>query len=395
MFRLRLLRRPVRTRATALLAMLLVVVAACSSDKTSDADKPTTTTTASIDTSVHLNEIQVLGTHNSYHKGVPDDVFNLLESFDQSLADSLDYKKVPLREQLEQQGARQIELDVFADPDGGLFADRHVNTALGKPIASGVPELDKPGFKVFHVQEIDFESTCITFVECLQQVKAWSDDTPDHLPVLIMVEAKDTPIADPVNLGFVTPHLIRGPEVDALDAEIRSVFSDGDLITPDDIRGSHTTLREAVTTDGWPTLAASRGKVFFALDNENEVRDAYMAGHANLEGRVLFTSVDPSDPAAAFVKLNEPETDGAKIRELVKQGFVIRTRSDADTVQARTGDTTMREAALASGAQFISSDYLVADTRLSDYKVELLGGEVARCNPVNAPPTCKDADLKP
>jgi hypothetical protein len=95
------------------------------------------------------------------------------------------------------------------------------------------------------------------------------------------------------------------------------------------------------------------------------------------------------------VKLNDPIKDGAKITDLVKQGFIIRTRADADTVQARTNDVTMRDAALKSGAQYVSTDYFTPDTRFSDYRVQLPGGEVARCNPVNAPPDCKDADIKP
>jgi hypothetical protein len=72
---------------------------------------------------------------------------------------------------------------------------------------------------------------------------------------------------------------------------------------------------------------------------------------------------------------------------------MVRTRADADTVQARTNDTTMRDAALASGAQLVSTDYLTADTRFSTYRVRLPSGAVARCDPVVAPPACKDDQL--
>lgn len=37
--------------------------------------------------------------------------------------------------------------------------------------------------------------------------------------------------------------------------------------------------------------------------------------------------------------------------------FMVRTRADYDTVQSRQNDTTQRDAAFASGAQFISTDY--------------------------------------
>ena len=46
-----------------------------------------------------------------------------------------------------------------------------------------------------------------------------------------------------------------------LEDEIRSELEPDDLLTPDDVRGSSATLEEAVTTDGWPTLGATRGKV--------------------------------------------------------------------------------------------------------------------------------------
>jgi len=34
-----------------------------------------------------------------------------------------------------------------------------------------------------------------------------------------------------------------------------------------------------------------------------------------------------------------------------------------------------------------------ADTRFSTYRVQLPGGAVARCDPIDAPPECKDAQL--
>lgn len=331
----------------------------------------------SMDETVRMNQIQVLGSHNSYHVGLPDDVFQLVHAFSASSADALDYHHPPLRQQLGKEGARQLELDVYADPRGGLFANRHINVALAKPkpIASGILELDQPGFKVMHEAEIDFESSCVTFVECLRQVKAWSDANPTHLPLMILVEAKSDPSPDPAKLGFVTPVKIGAPELDALDAEIHSVFQPKQLVVPAD-----------VGTDGWPTLAAARGKVWFALDNE-DLAPVY-------RGSTIFTS-KPDAMRPGFAKLNDPIKDAAKIRSLVRRGFIVRTRADADTVQARSNDTTMRDAALVSGAQLVSTDYLTADTRFSDYLVALPGGAVARCNPVNAPPACKDASLTP
>src|SRR5262249_38680245 len=168
----------------------------------------------------------------------------------------------------------QIELDVYYDPDGGLYHLRRALTVLNMDPDAHIPELLEPGFKVLHIQDIDFETTCLTFVSCLQMVKGWSDDHPSHLPIVIQVEAEDEAIPDPLNLGFTVPLPIDAEAFRALDAEIRSVFPPEHLITPDDVRRGMPTLEEAVLTRGWPTLRESRGKVLFTLDNEGK-RDAY------------------------------------------------------------------------------------------------------------------------
>ena len=68
---------------------------------------------------------------------------------------------------------------------------------------------------------------------------------------------------------MTTPESITGEILDTLDAEIRSVFEANHLITPDLVRGNFQTLEKAVLTQGWPTLAAARGKIVFLFDQEN------------------------------------------------------------------------------------------------------------------------------
>ena len=67
---------------------------------------------------------------------------------------------------------------------------------------------------------------------------------------------------------------------------------------------------------------------------------------------MLFVSSRDDEPSAAFVKMNEP--DGARedaIRQNVRSGFLIRTRADSPTIEARTGNTARRDAAFRSGAR--------------------------------------------
>jgi hypothetical protein len=207
------------------------------------------------------------------------------------------------------------------------------------------------------------------------------------------VEAKDEEIPDPLSLGFVIPLPFGLDALNRIDAEIRSVFPPEQLLVPDDVRGEEVTLELAVQTRGWPRLSQARGRIMFALDNTGSARDLYIAGHASLEGRVLFTDSPAGTPEAAFMKRNDPLSEPGEIEALVQQGYMVRTRADADTVQARTNDTTQRDAALASGAHFISTDYPVPNPAFSEYQVTLPGGRVARCNPVNPGP-CEERFLE-
>jgi hypothetical protein len=371
-------------------AALALLAAACGGD---DNDLPPG---YPLDDALRLDQIQVLGSHNSYHRIARPELYDALLEIVPPLAIAWEYEHLPLAEQFETQGIRQIELDVWADPAGGLYSRRPVLGFVGLDPESGIPALDEPGFKVLHVAELDFESTCWTFVECLEDVRDWSLDHPGHAPIFILVEAKDDPTPDLLQLGFGTPVAIGPAEFDALDEEIRSVFAPGHVVTPDEVRGDHETLLESIRArGGWPTLGELRGRIIFALDNGGQKKTDYIAGHPSLRGRILFTSSAPPEPEAAFVKLNDPIGDGERIRELVAEGFVIRTRADADTEQARTGDTTDREAALASGAQFVSTDYPVPNPDFgTGYFVAIPGGVPARCNPITGPPDCTPLDVE-
>ena len=362
------------------------------------ASGPTYPETELADRCLRLNQTQVIGSHNSYHVQPREPLWSALRSFDPLLAAGIEYTHSPLGVQFDDEEVRQIELDVFADSTGGLYDQRVIMPLLGLPADSGIPELEQPGFKVLHIQEIDFETTCWTFVQCLQQVKLWSDAHPRHLPIAILVELKDAPIPDPLQLGFVQPQPIGPAELDALDAEIRSVFPEQQMLTPDDVRGSHATLDEAIVTDGWPTLGAARGEVMFLMDNAGQYRTDYVAGHPNLDGRVLFTNANPGEPDAAFVKRNDPlGANTAVIQDLVRRGYLVRTRADADTIQARTGDTTQRDAAFLSGAQLVSTDYPVpgrATPLGTDYVAQIPDGHPARCNPINTGTHCRNNALE-
>jgi hypothetical protein len=327
---------------------------------------------------LRINDVAVIGTHNSYKLAVPAETMAKLRAANPRMADALDYAHRPLAEQLDA-GARQLEIDVNYDPRGGHYAR-----------GSSDPKLRLPGFKVLHIPGIDNGSSCVLLTDCLKAIRAWSDAHPRHVPILLMFNAKDEQNAA---RGGIDALPYDEAAYDALDAEIRSVLGPDKLITPDDVQGRYPTLRDAVLANNWPLLEQSRGKFLFALDEPPAKVAVYRGARASLEGRVFFINTDEASPAAAYLTLNDPIKDSARIRRGVATGFLVRTRADANTREARENDVRPRDAALMSGAQFVSTDYLWADPRFAGgYHLGRPGGMVARCNPVRRAKGCGDLE---
>lgn len=339
--------------------------------------------------SLKLNQIQIIGTHNSYHAGIAPSEALIWKAKYPDAFKALDYRHPSLSQQLDG-GVRQIELDIFADTHGGRYAHPSGPAAVeAAHLPADVPfdpagVMLKPGFKVIHTQDIDYRSNCQPFVACLEQVRTWSKSHPDHVPIFILVETKQ---GSSTKLKLTEPESFTSSVFDSLDAEIRSVFPAKELVVPDDVRGGYATLNEAVLASNWPSLETSRGKVVFLMD-QRSVGPVYLAGHASLRGRVLFTNAEPGEPDAAFVERNSGSAD--EIKALVRKGYLVRTRTDADTVQARTNDTSTRDSMMASGAQMLSTDYPGSEPARwpGNFAVAFRDGVAVRCNPVNAPETC-------
>lgn len=224
-------------------------------------------------------------------------------------------------------------------------------------------------------------------------IKGWSAKSPKHVPIANMIEFK-TAGDDMAYLGGATPIKWNTSELMAsLDAEFRSVFSTKELITPDDLRRDNLTLEQSVLKYGWPELESARGRVLFLMDNTGEVHDTYVKDRPSAEGRVIFPNSSPGNPDCAFQKLNNPLGENlANIQEQVRKNYWVRTRADEPIVTVTSNDTTvMRDAAFASGAQIVSTDFQgwgMAARYGVDYVVTLPGGAAVICNPINAPEGC-------
>jgi Phosphoinositide phospholipase C, Ca2+-dependent len=315
-----------------------------------------------LDRVLRLQDVQMLGTHNSFHRRPARSI---------QPNEPADYEHPSLDVQLGRQGIRSLELDAY----------------------------NAPSFPVFHSIIVDDQSNCPTLVACLRTVDTWSRANPGHLTLVLFVEPKALPTNANASIQAVIDSTVAEQNLanwdtvafDRLDTTVRSAFGRS-LVTPDEVRGKRATLRDAIVRDGWPTLGKMRGRVIVVLNVTGPLRDLYLTGAPSLQGKAMFVPSEPREPSAAIIKRDHPQPK--HFPDFVRQNFLVKTRADADAVEARAADLIRATEAITSGATIIATDYPVPDPTIGDYRVELPGTAVARCNPVSAPPRCRDTALE-
>ncbi|MFO0750941.1 MAG: Ca2+-dependent phosphoinositide-specific phospholipase C [Myxococcota bacterium] len=335
-----------RRLALALLVGLAPVGAACSDDP------------AATGSDLRLNELQAIGSHNSYHilAGPPPDP-------------AMNYQHAPLATQLDA-GVRHFEIDVHRDAATGAVV-------------------------VYHVKGLDDHTTCADLAECLGQIRAWSDSHPHHHALFVLLEPKDD-IArlaadsggDPADTG----ELLWDGHIADIDPIIRAAWPDR-LLTPAAVQGDAATLGAAIATRGWPRIDDTRGELVLVLNDEGALRTEYRAAHAAGDAP-CFVFAELGDPDAAFLKADDPRGDPARLAAGLAAGLIARTRADGDT-QVDADETA---AAFATGAQLVSTDYPIArdDGAHPGYRVPWPGTpeHPSICNPVTAPADCRADDIE-
>lgn len=367
---------------------------------------------------LRINQIQVVGTHNSYQ--LPPDprvlawmgpriepLFRAMQAqmtpemrarfaeehpnpLTDAFADGLDYIHPPLEAQL-RAGARSLELDLHPDPRGGQYVEplpyRELRTAGEKDLPPlHADALREPGLKVFHMADVDFRSSCPRLRDCLRSLRNWSDANPGHSPVFVLLEPKTGGVEKAVPGATVVPPF-DAAAFDEMEASLLAVLGRERLILPDDVRGTAATLEAGARAGNWPRLSQARGKFLFLwiVPGRNMAAFApYLAGRPSLEGRLAFVQGEPGMAHAAFVMVDNALARPGEIERLVKAGYLVRSRADIDSWEARADDTTRRDATLASGAQIVSTDFLLAPNIFGNgFQVAPFPGGW-RCNPVNA-----------
>ena len=319
---------------------------------------------------LRINQLQLVGTHNSYHIAPDDFAMGMIASLAPAEARSIDCTQRTLVEQLAELDVRHFELDLYLDPEGTLFREPLVVKLARATNAASPPfdpqgELAVPGIKVLHSPDFDVRTTAYTLQAALVEVKRWSDEHPGHVPVFLLLELKQD------SLSPTRPIVWEADGFAELHRTLLGVWPLYRILTPADVQGESATLREAVEGRGWPAVDEHRGKVVFLLDNEGRVRDRYLAATTESLEQLLFASVDREHPAAAWMKRNDPVAQEAEIRELVSYGFLVRTRAYSGTNEARGNDPHRRYLAIDSGAQLISTYFPEPDPRFSPYSVRL------------------------
>ena len=106
-----------------LLSFSILLSASCNKD---DNDTTPELTCEEKVEDLKINQLQVIGSHNSYRQRTHAPILQyLFDNIDQLPAGFTplvwDYDHVSLDEQFSDYGIRSIELDVYNDPNGGLF----------------------------------------------------------------------------------------------------------------------------------------------------------------------------------------------------------------------------------------------------------------------------------
>lgn len=396
--------------------------------------------TVSVSANVRYNQVQMISAHNSYHVAPRPALVALIRQLlpgaeGAQLAAAAEYTMPPLPDLLSKAGVRSIELDTYADSEGLKWAFRTPLLLFGLDPYDRDPAMLAPGFKVLHLDNIDFETTCKTMAACLEALRAWSDSHPQHLPITIKLEIKTDALRDnfePAQLENVNDVIAGNTPADAdppwpttlpaaepLDANtitalmeevVTALGGESRIVTPAEVlagAGANATLRAALTGDtpsgAWPLIDDMRGR--FVLVSTGP-RSALQAAYGpDLADSPVFSRLYVEQPPAladipddvVFVELDSVSTApafGEAVAALVRSGFIVHARADKDTVEARSGDTAPFELLLASGCHHIMTDFPVAPTLFQGtYAPRLQNGQAMRCNSVSAPEGCSDEDV--
>lgn len=294
---------------------------------------------------VKINEIAVIGTHNSYQllataqKRALENVRSFLSSGEKG--GNRNFEMDTYTEQLER-GVRNLEIDIETVDDG-----------------------ENVSFIVTHKPITDNVSSAYDFAKGLEEIAMWSDNNPGHLPVYLLFEPKGD-VEDINNMkNFSLSYALE------LDKTIREALGDR-LLTPKKVMGEYESLKEMRMADSWPTLKEASGKIIVLL-HPCDVTEDYINSDLSITSQAIFPMLRPKDidkSYASFILDNEPEEATENNKKTVDENnLMVRTRADnyPDSSEEKYG------AADKCGSHIITTDYPPRTVRPYDHVYDFDG----------------------
>ena len=285
---------------------------------------------AELEAGIKFNEIAFIATHNSYQKKSTPAMCKLYGNLDELTfgllnANTGEFESQTLTQQFNC-GIRSIEMDIeVIEKDGNVT------------------------FTCLHNPSIDMTTTCYNFALALKEISMWSDNNPNHLPITIIIEPKETFLPIENMKFFNTDYAVQ------LDALLKDCLGDK-LFTPADMLRGYSSFGEMRAADDWCKVKDMLGKVL-VLMHENNVTEKYIALDPSVKTQAMFPMLRTQDigrDCASFLLMNKPEEILDSKAEILDNGnFIVRTRAD------KYGEITENRLnnAISSGAQIVSTDY--------------------------------------
>lgn len=303
------------------------------------------------DDGVKFNEVAFLGTHNSYQilATAPKRASYKFLKFITfgAVYDKSEFEMDTLTTQLEN-GIRNLEIDIETVDDGNNVS-----------------------FIVTHDPIFDNVSSCYDFAKALEEIKLWSDNNPDHLPVTIIIEPK----SKVTNINNMKDFSLE--YANALGETVENVLGDT-LLTPDQMMRDYASFEEMRMADDWLILEETLGKVMVLL-HDCDVTDDYIAQDETIKSLPIFPMLrfeDIDKSYTSFILDNDPESAvNNNPTSIGSYNVIVRTRADSypnfsDERYAYTDEC---------GSQIITTDYPPRTVRqdqhtynFDGYTVELL-----------------------
>ncbi len=279
---------------------------------------------------IKFNELRFIGTHNSYQTASTDEYKNLYGNLSDATfgivnAQKAEFASETLTDQLNC-GIRSLEMDIET-------FDRNGNIS----------------FTCMHAPKIDMTTSCYDFGLAMKEIKMWSDNNPNHLPITIIIEPKSgfLPLEDmePFNLEYAL----------ALDETLKEALGNK-LFTPSDMLRQHENFKAMREADDWCKASDMLGKVLILL-HDCDVTEDYISVDNSIKTQAMFPMLradDANRDCTSFILANDPdELLKIKIEIIFEKKIIARTRADKYTDVSES----QFQNALNSQAQIVSTDY--------------------------------------